>query len=458
MAFTPSSFQDLPSTATPITADEMNKLGTQHAQVLTDVLANDASPASPIRVQQDARLYAAFDRLRVLNVINFGAVGDWNGTSGTDNITAFRAVSAELLTASTPCIVYVPAGDYMISEMWMIDGEDVEVICDPSATIRTVSTTQLGGAVTFMGNGLQGADPGDPDQNATPNPKRHRAVWRGGRIVATGSGTLDVGLGVVRYENCHISDVTVDADRHGITAQYGIHNLVFERVEVTRAGLDGVHILSAGESVTLRDIHVVSVSDRGIALTSNSATDPLFRNTDVLLDNIRVDAAGTWGVQVAFSDRVTLKKVNSVGVSGGVRLENATEVTIDADCTFSGGVSFGTGATLRNALAVDLTFANGWSNFGGNYGTARARLDGDGFVNLEGAIKGGTLTSGTQIAAIPLGYRPMQPSQPRFSTLCVGSTGSFADIYVTPGGAVVLAQTLTAGTLLSLDGCRFPAA
>ena len=68
MAFTPSSFQDLPSTATPITAAEMNKLGTQHAQVLTDIVTNDANPASTLRVQQDMRLDATFAPLTVVTV------------------------------------------------------------------------------------------------------------------------------------------------------------------------------------------------------------------------------------------------------------------------------------------------------------------------------------------------------------------------------------------------------
>ena len=39
MSFTPTNFQDLPSTATPIDAAEMNKLGTQHAAAVADSAA-----------------------------------------------------------------------------------------------------------------------------------------------------------------------------------------------------------------------------------------------------------------------------------------------------------------------------------------------------------------------------------------------------------------------------------
>jgi len=39
MSFTPTNFQDLPSTATPIDAVELNKLGTQHAAAVADSAA-----------------------------------------------------------------------------------------------------------------------------------------------------------------------------------------------------------------------------------------------------------------------------------------------------------------------------------------------------------------------------------------------------------------------------------
>lgn len=57
-------------------------------------------------------------------------------------------------------------------------------------------------------------------------------------------------------------------------------------------------------------------------------------------------------------------------------------------------------------LNVALTFANGWSNFGGSYGAARASVSNNNVVTLDGLVKPGTTSAGTKIAQLPAGMNP----------------------------------------------------
>ena len=56
-----------------------------------------------------------------VNVVDFGAVGDWNGTSGTDNLAAFQAAIASFPTTFDDATysfggeVLIPPGRYYLS-------------------------------------------------------------------------------------------------------------------------------------------------------------------------------------------------------------------------------------------------------------------------------------------------------------------------------------------------------
>lgn len=56
------------------------------------------------------------------------------------------------------------------------------------------------------------------------------------------------------------------------------------------------------------------------------------------------------------------------------------------------------------------TLLNGWTNFGsdggGTYTTAGYYLGPDGVIHLRGLIQAGTLTAGTQLFVLPVGFRP----------------------------------------------------
>jgi hypothetical protein len=69
-----------------------------------------------------------------------------------------------------------------------------------------------------------------------------------------------------------------------------------------------------------------------------------------------------------------------------------------------------TGVTVSGVLMTpttwtNVTFQNGWSNFGSGYTGAQYRKVGD-RVELRGLVTGGTVTYGTPVFTLPSGFRP----------------------------------------------------
>lgn len=103
---------------------------------------------------------------------------------------------------------------------------------------------------------------------------------------------------------------------------------------------------------------------------------------------------------------------------------------------------------------TDVTFQNGWTNFGGDYNNVQYRKDPLGFVHLRGIAKAGTLTDATVMFELPSGYRPPKKAQfhPYGTASAVIEVGHDAD-----AGKVRVANvsTLPAGSALALDGFQF---
>lgn len=97
-----------------------------------------------------------------------------------------------------------------------------------------------------------------------------------------------------------------------------------------------------------------------------------------------------------------------------------------------------------------LTLNNSWVLYDAANGRpAKAYKDSSGVVHLQGLIKSGTMTNGTQIATIPTGFTPL--------------TGVFAPVAFSGGTAVIsiagsnlaIVSGVTANTWLSLDGISY---
>ena len=379
----------------------------------------------------------------VINVRDYGAVRDWNGTSGTDNLAAFNAATTAAVALGGLAIIYIPSGRYWLSNNWIIDGENVSVKCSPAAELLTTSATTYGNTVAFIGYGVL-------SPNNVTTPQRTSFSWTGGKITSSGSGGLDNALGAVRVKSCHVSDVILDADKKGFTAQYGVDNIVCERIRVTRAS-DGVTVETGCNAVTLRDITVESATGAGVSITSGDVSSHC---TDVTIDNIRVISAGTSGISVGLSDRVTIRKTRVVAAgTQGMYLESVTGLSICGDSTFP-SIVFGPSVTHAKPTKVAIALTNSWVSFGAPYDDPCAYKTSDGFLVLDGALKSGTLSAGTRIGGLPVGYRPA--FRTRFMAVDAGGAAATADLYIEPAGGIYIAQTLSSSTILSLGGITIP--
>lgn len=55
---------------------------------------------------------------------------------------------------------------------------------------------------------------------------------------------------------------------------------------------------------------------------------------------------------------------------------------------------------------IATTLENGWVNYGSGYANSGYYKDSFGIVHLVGVIKSGTITNGTSLLTLPVGYRP----------------------------------------------------
>lgn len=102
---------------------------------------------------------------------------------------------------------------------------------------------------------------------------------------------------------------------------------------------------------------------------------------------------------------------------------------------------------------ASFTFLNGWQDYNdGNVVTSASFvLTTEGYVELFGMIKGGTLTDGTVVAQSPAGYRPLNPGNAITYSL---HTQKFAVWSISPNGNVMCASGLAVAGV-SLAGIKF---
>lgn len=102
---------------------------------------------------------------------------------------------------------------------------------------------------------------------------------------------------------------------------------------------------------------------------------------------------------------------------------------------------------------INATLQNSWVEFDATQ-TPKYELGKDGFVELIGAVKSGTL--GSAMMTLPTGYRPIK----QFTGLLSGNDGNIYRIAISTAGIVTVTQSVGSGgnAFVSLDGIRFPVA
>lgn len=194
-----------------------------------------------------------------------------------------------------------------------------------------------------------------------------------------------------------------------------------------------------------------------------------------------------------YSDVKLLKDGLGRGFIEGLARNGSTTAYIDAFSNFSGGYNFTSGDNIYTAMGhgnseqgmqltgdtvavrsgftgnsfwslqgmfyptgsttwQNATLANSWVNYGGNYAPAGYTKGADDIVSLQGLIRNGTVTSGTTLFTLPVGYRPIDV------TMCsvVTNPDAIARIDINTNGTVVTREGVTTGWL-SLAGCEFMA-
>lgn len=193
-----------------------------------------------------------------------------------------------------------------------------------------------------------------------------------------------------------------------------------------------------------------NIGTNGAGEIANAALGPLGYNAGVTWQWATTGGGfpkNGWLKTERFADGVAKQTITPVGALGG---DNAM-------ITRQTATSLTTWITRWTGVAEAVTPLNGWADFSNGLGVlapiASAILDEQGFVQVRGSLKGGTVTATTTICALPAGMRPPAPQQ----FACVLNNTTLGTVQVNADGSVVLLVTGNA-TQTSLDMIRFKAA
>lgn len=116
-------------------------------------------------------------------------------------------------------------------------------------------------------------------------------------------------------------------------------------------------------------------------------------------------------------------------------------------------LSFGaSGLALSGEAVQAMTLQNGWTAYGGTYGTPSWQKKPDNTLQLMGVAKPGTLTAGTVITSLGASYAP---SADRPLKVSAGSSSASADVYLRAGtGNIEIQNVSGTPTWISFDGLR----
>lgn len=370
------------------------------------------------------------------HVSAFGAVADSDGATGTDNLAAFGAAVDELVRDGAQGTIYIDKpGGYHLSDTWVIDAEDIEVVCHVGASIHVTGITTAGAAVAFIGHGILAP-------NEVVAPQRSRASWRGGRIVTSHAGDENA-LGFVRFKNVYAADVSLRAVWKGISAQFGVENIVWERVVVEHSDRWGATVETNCKRVVLRDI---VLKDVGVGVSFWGTKDMDLLNEDVLLDNVSIAITGQDALTASAISRLSIRKTVANGrlaLNGPIE-----EFSLSGDSSFS-AISYSPEVTSAKPHAMPISVHAGWSPSGKPFAQPTVRRTTDGFGIIDFAVSGPATAAGKSIAQLPVGYFP--DGQVSLLAMTLGQTGA-TPVTITTSGGIMVPNAVKTPTSIHLVG------
>ena len=194
-----------------------------------------------------------------VNVLDFGAVADWNGSAGTDNLAAFNAAVAFASAQSFKPSIYVPAGRYKLSGTLTLPA-GVTLIGDEIPKAYGPVTLNVSVLVfDFIGVGINTyITPGDGSGGSPYIQVKNIGIDGNSKCTVGYDGGFVQNLESVNVANCTLAGVRLNGQTTTIT------NCAFN------GNYDGV-LIASGTTFTFTTCNMRQNTRNGVRLTCSSS-------------------------------------------------------------------------------------------------------------------------------------------------------------------------------------------
>lgn len=201
-----------------------------------------------------------------INVKQFGAKGDYEqlNENNTDNLTIFNNITKIIPNGGK---IIVEDGDYFLSNNWLIDKENITIEVKPNATIRTMGVTSTGGCIQFLGH----YDDVSSQTDLIPQ-RNYCKIYGGGKVISEGNGDATNTIGCCRYKHFIVDNIIIPhSDKKGITAQYGVENIVIKNCKIEEALTRGITVENSCKNIQILNNYINSIN--GASIYSYNCSD-----------------------------------------------------------------------------------------------------------------------------------------------------------------------------------------
>jgi hypothetical protein len=323
---------------------------------------------------------------QTVSVQDFGAVADWNGSTGTDNSGAFLAAIGYANTSRKRLVI--PAGRYSvgvsgvtytasISNLEMYFEAGVELVCTYSGASypSVLNLNGVGQNVKLVGNGAK-----ITYSNAPASRGINHALY----LFGDNSTMIDVGVSGFVITNSPNMGLAAYAGPFGGTAS-GNKNITIENIRVVDSKGDGVHVENFDSGVFIDQIIVESPGDDSVCVSNfvgtSGAPVKSTATTDVFIS--RIEGVNTYsalvrllGVNRANITALTGTLGNVFGATGASAVScdssgDADYAVANTNIVVDGVTVFGGAGVFYYAGGAELTglkICNAIQKQGVNYG------------------------------------------------------------------------------------------
>lgn len=253
----------------------------------------------------------------LVNVIDYGAAGNWDGSNGTDNLNAFNNAVASLPISGG--VIMVPPGDYWLSDNWVIDHDNVYLFLMSGCTVRTTTITTTGGTIGFIGS----------------TRRKNCGVFGGGTVRNTVPvGTADImkvnGIGVSNYTRFYIENINIpECSRKAITCQADVDQIYILNNEIGNSVNYGISVESAGgEGCSLAHIennHISCSGESAIIVTGDGLGNSC---KDIYINSNDIDSSADNGINVYDGKYVHVNNNNIKSAAIGINVSTCDVLTV----------------------------------------------------------------------------------------------------------------------------------